>query len=198
MNPTTAIFIGLLLVVLLVSIVYLYLCLYRYKRLSQTDELTNLMNFRGLCLWFKKNINSQQIFSLVLIDIDHFKTFNNKGYALGDAVLQEFSLFLKKNVPMHSVVARFRLGDEFIILLNNMPKLEAEQKIIDIKNNCLLHDFICLQSFANYRLSFSAGVVQNSIPNPTLENLIAEAEHCLKKTKISKCKNEEQLSDNPN
>jgi diguanylate cyclase (GGDEF)-like protein len=183
MNTITDILIVLFLVVLLIFMVYFYIRLRYFKKLSQTDELTGLMNFRGLHLRFEKNINSQQTFSLVLIDIDDFKRFNNKGYSLGDAVLQEFSLFLKNNLPMHSLVTRFRLGDEFIIILNNMSKKEAEQKILDIKRHCLKHDFICLQPFPDYRLSFSEGVVQNSKPNATLEIMIEDAEHSLKKNK---------------
>ena len=64
-------------------------------------------------------------FSLIIIDIDFFKNFNDKfGHQSGDAVLRQVAQTLKKNVRATDIVCRYG-GEEMSIILPNTSKEEA-------------------------------------------------------------------------
>ena len=88
-----------------------------------SDQLTGIPNRRA----FDNNLeelydlyqDEKQIFSLLLIDIDHFKKFNDTyGHAVGDRVLTYVASILKGGVKGDDRVARYG-GEEFVILLPN-------------------------------------------------------------------------------
>lgn len=94
---------------------------YTYK-LATTDGLTNLYNHR----YFQENLlnaiekakKSEHQFSLILIDIDFFKKFNDTyGHQAGDIVLRKVAEILKKSVKSTDFVARYG-GEEMVIILN--------------------------------------------------------------------------------
>ncbi len=100
----------------------------QYK-LATTDGLTELYNHR----FFQEQMIMQvenckrynSHFSLILIDIDYFKKFNDKfGHQAGDAVLKQVSQVLKKNVRSTDVVCRYG-GEEMGIILPNADKDEV-------------------------------------------------------------------------
>ena len=109
----------------------------QYK-LATTDGLTELYNHR----YFQEQIRMQveqskrynSSFSLIIIDIDFFKRFNDTfGHQSGDAVLRQVAQTLKRNVRTTDVVCRYG-GEEMSIILPNTPKEEAfstAQKICD-------------------------------------------------------------------
>ena len=109
----------------------------QYK-LATTDGLTELYNHR----YFQEQIRMQveqskrynTSFSLIIIDIDFFKKFNDTfGHQSGDAVLREVAQTLKRNVRATDIVCRYG-GEEMSIILPNTPKEEAfstAQKICD-------------------------------------------------------------------
>lgn len=110
---------------------------HQYK-LATTDGLTDLYNHR----YFQEQMIMQVAncrrynskFSLILIDIDFFKKFNDTfGHQSGDAVLRQVAQKLKKNVRSSDFVCRYG-GEEMSIILPNTDKNEAvitAQKICD-------------------------------------------------------------------
>lgn len=101
---------------------------YQYK-LATTDGLTELYNHR----YFQEQMimqvaNSKRYnlnFSLIIIDIDFFKKFNDTfGHQSGDAVLKQVAQKLKKNVRATDFVCRYG-GEEMSIILPNTDKNEA-------------------------------------------------------------------------
>ena len=101
---------------------------HQYK-LATTDGLTELYNHRffqeQMLMQVEncKRYNSQ--FSLLLIDIDFFKKFNDTyGHQAGDAVLKQVAQALKKNVRSTDIVCRYG-GEEMTIILSNTEKDEA-------------------------------------------------------------------------
>ena len=97
--------------------------------LATTDGLTELYNHR----YFQEQIRMQveqskrysNNFSLIIIDIDFFKKFNDTfGHQSGDAVLRQVAQTLKKNVRATDIVFRYG-GEEMSIILPNTTKDEA-------------------------------------------------------------------------
>lgn len=111
---------------------------HQYK-LATTDGLTELYNHR----YFQEQMIMQAAnckrynsnFSLILIDIDFFKKFNDVyGHQSGDAVLRQVALKLKKNVRSTDIVCRYG-GEEMTIILPNTDRDEAiitAQKICQV------------------------------------------------------------------
>ena len=91
------------------------------RELSVRDELTGLYNrrhFQGvLQMEWKRTTRFRRPMSLLMIDIDHFKEFNDTfGHPFGDKVLKVLSNLILKNLREVDTVARFG-GEEFVILL---------------------------------------------------------------------------------
>lgn len=97
----------------------------RLELLSQTDELTGLLNRRAFIsraqLLLKQAHRHDQTCSFLLLDIDHFKQINDlHGHACGDAVLRQLGQLLQKNCREHDVLARIG-GEEFAIICMDSP-----------------------------------------------------------------------------
>jgi diguanylate cyclase len=93
--------------------------------LSRTDSLTGLLNHGAwkdqLEVEFQRCQRQQQGGAIALIDIDHFKTINDTyGHVAGDIVLRQLSKMLKQNLRATDVAGRYG-GDEFCVLLPDLP-----------------------------------------------------------------------------
>jgi len=91
------------------------------KRLAITDGLTELYNHRELQNMLssevKRCIRYKRFFSLLMIDIDHFKTFNDTyGHPMGDKVLREVSNTIRDSIREIDIPARYG-GEEFVVIL---------------------------------------------------------------------------------
>ena len=120
------------------------------------DDLTGIYNRRYLMHWvdgeIKKCRRYRLPFSFVLLDIDNFKEINDsKGHIKGDLVLKLFSQFLKLSLRDADVITRYG-GDEFILLLPNTPKEQAEivakRILVSLKK----------QEFSGNKLSATGGI----------------------------------------
>ena len=101
---------------------------YQYK-LATIDGLTELYNHRYFQDTLRKQIDIarryNQSFSLIIIDIDFFKKFNDTyGHQAGDAVLRQVAQTLKKNSRTTDYVCRYG-GEEMSIILPNTGADEA-------------------------------------------------------------------------
>jgi len=104
------------------NIVIDYARLYeRTKQLSITDGLTMVYNHRyfqeQLMREFSRSERSDKPLSLILLDIDHFKRFNDTyGHQQGDIVLKELARALQGKIRTCDVLARYG-GEEFAIIM---------------------------------------------------------------------------------
>lgn len=99
------------------------------KEVSITDHLTGLFNRRYLQNRFLEEIHRSKrhnlTFSLVMLDIDNFKLFNDtEGHIAGDGVLKGVANVASKSLRINDIITRFG-GEEFIII---MPQTDKEKK----------------------------------------------------------------------
>ncbi len=95
----------------------------RLRFLSERDDLTNLYNRRMLFTMLERLIkehrSKRDTFSLIMFDIDHFKTINDTyGHLEGDKVLQTLAAHVQDDKRVNDLLYRYG-GEEFVILLPN-------------------------------------------------------------------------------
>ena len=93
----------------------------RLRYLATTDELTGMWNRRRFTQAIRNELKRahryQQIFSLLMLDIDHFKKINDTyGHAAGDEVLRHFARLIWQSMRQVDMPGRFG-GEEFAIIL---------------------------------------------------------------------------------
>lgn len=92
---------------------------------SRTDSLTRLTNRRGMEEHMKKWLEEEKPFSLILLDIDHFKRVNDTyGHAAGDHVLQFLAMQMTETAGPNHICCRYG-GEEFVILLPDTAQQDA-------------------------------------------------------------------------
>lgn len=99
------------------------------EELTKKDPLTNLYNMRHMKKLLTEamtNYQKTQVpFSIIVIDLDHFKEINDSyGHSCGDHVLQEISHLFKTSIHQNDFAARWG-GEEFLLLLTNTNLEEA-------------------------------------------------------------------------
>ena len=152
--------------------------------LAQVDELTRLSNRRHVFELLKAEqvrcMRSGDPLSLVLIDLDHFKTINDRhGHAVGDAVLREFAQALREGLRESDGAGRWG-GEEFLLVLPGMPA-SAAAAFVD-----RLHGVVARRvldaTLPELRVSFSAGVSECA-GSEVVQDAIARADHALYQAK---------------
>lgn len=101
----------------------------RLATMSVTDGLTGVYNRRYLTRQLEESVQQARLehhpLSLVMLDIDHFKRFNDQwGHLLGDQALRHFADTLENTVRDEDIVCRFG-GEEFTIVLRHQPLSQA-------------------------------------------------------------------------
>lgn len=121
----------------------------KLSELAQIDPLTGLINRRRLDqvlkdIWQNGSRNSQSIFSLLFIDVDYFKSYNDAyGHPEGDKVLMNVATSIIEALPRGSDYAARYGGEEFLVLLTQTDasgaKVVAERIRAAVQNLGILH-----------------------------------------------------------
>ncbi|WP_180115673.1 GGDEF domain-containing protein [Acinetobacter sp. YH12140] len=153
--------------------------------LANHDSLTHAMNRRYFFeqgeLYLQNQI--QLNFSIIMIDIDHFKKLNDQyGHYVGDQVLQEFSSVVRKNLRETDLFARIG-GEEFSVLLTNIAAAEA-QGIAERIRKVVETTPIFIDEQNTIYITVSIGLIHQSLPNaPSLQSMINQADQALYQAK---------------
>lgn len=148
---------------------------------SVTDSLTGVMNRRAfeqkLDEEFERAVRYESLLSLALLDIDHFKAYNdNFGHPAGDEVLHTAARLLQDNSRLSDVVARYG-GEEFAIILPNTGRDSALVLAERFRNA------IESAQWPNRPITISIGVSTMSTTGATRSALIAAADKALYRSK---------------
>jgi len=159
----------------------------RLEELATTDALTRLLNRRALLDRLSVELDRARRFkqhlSLLMVDIDHFKSVNDQhGHLVGDAILREMGTLLNGAVRTVDVVARYG-GEEFVVIL---PETSTDGAAVfgeRLRERIAEHRFD-LGTEPIFHLTCSVGVA--SFPSPRVastEDLFARADEALYRAK---------------
>ncbi len=135
----------------------------KLEEYSYQDGLTEIANRRFFEDSYQREwLNAQreqQPLTLILLDIDYFKQYNDhNGHLLGDACLKQIAQILKKSVSRpRDLVARFG-GEEFILILPDTTQASAIEVVERILQSIRTADICHSTSPLDQRLSVSLGV----------------------------------------
>jgi diguanylate cyclase (GGDEF)-like protein len=158
--------------------------LYReMQRLAVTDGLTGLYNRHFFNETLRGEIERSKRYSsaltLLLLDVDHFKSFNDRhGHLQGDEVLKMTAHILGGQLRKADILARFG-GDEFAIILPETSRGGAISVARKIERS------ISQEKYKDWSLGVSVGV-GNYRQGMTPENLIEQADRNLYRHKAAK------------
>jgi diguanylate cyclase len=156
---------------------------------SLTDPLTSLANRKFFDNAVGKTIAAAQAgrepLSLMMMDIDHFKKFNDSyGHLTGDQVLRLVAIAVKQNVKGKDIAARYG-GEEFAIILPN-TMLRSAITVADHIRRTVMNKELLKRSTGEHlgRLTISIGVASLG-PSDIPQSLIERADACLYAAKRS-------------
>ena len=136
------------------------------EKRANTDALTQVSNRRAfdrtLAEWTGETPGV-----LALLDIDHFKKFNDQyGHRAGDEVLRAVANVLKSNLKQHCLVARYG-GEEFGLVFTN-HRLEDVLDLIEDARTAIAANEVIFEN-QSFRVSCSLGVTRMLIEEPSTE-----------------------------
>lgn len=132
------------------------------RDLANRDGLTGLYNHRYFREALERELARSERgggkLSLVFIDIDHFKQFNDThGHLAGDQLLRELSQILRLQIREASLVARYG-GDEFVLMLPDTGRDGAQTMAERIRSAVERHPFDGAASELHQTVTLSGGV----------------------------------------
>jgi diguanylate cyclase len=156
---------------------------------SLTDPLTSLANRKYFDDAVTKTLAAaharREPLSLMLMDIDHFKKFNDTyGHLTGDQVLRLVAISVKQNVKGQDIAARYG-GEEFAIVLPNTALRQAIT-VADHIRRAVMNKELMKRSTGEHlgRVTMSIGVA-TLCPTDSPQSLIERADVCLYAAKRS-------------
>ncbi len=155
--------------------------------MAVTDGLTGLHNRRYLDNHLKKLFerakSRKSPLSIVMTDLDHFKSINDThGHDGGDEVLRQFADRMRKKIRGIDLICRFG-GEEFVII---MPDTHADIAAKVAERMRLENDtapFLINDGETSLKVTASAGVAGMDFSNDTVESLMKRADLALYEAK---------------
>lgn len=152
------------------------------RDMVDSDTLTGLYNKRYCNDQLRQLFDDAKRFnlplSLLIIDIDHFKAWNdNFGHLSGDKVLQQFGGILNEHLRPTDIACRYG-GEEFVILLNGTEQKGAVQVAERIRH-AIQDEYFESNPGEKRQLTVSIGVAEIEADMTTPEDLLSKADQAM-------------------
>lgn len=156
------------------------------SELAIRDELTGLYNRREMNRLLEDELLRCERYgrhiSLIMLDIDHFKTVNDAyGHAVGDQILQQLANIFTNTIRLVDRCIRFG-GEEFMLILPETSGMNALILAERVRSLVEQRFFICTrenQPDIELKITVSMGVADNSVSAKSQEALIDAADQAL-------------------
>lgn len=154
----------------------------RTRRLASTDGLTELYNHRTFQERLAQEVDRANRYgrplSLLMIDVDHFKVYNDTyGHPQGDAVLRAIARLLREISRTSDTVARYG-GEEFALILPETDRLNAEKIGNRLREQVEQYPFPGEERMPQGMLTVSIGVATHTLAS-SKETLLRAADAAL-------------------
>ncbi len=174
----------LLLIMLIVFTIYYKISQKKIEIMATHDSLTKVCTrgffLNNLKLEFIRYNRYKKPFCLLMIDVDHFKSINDKhGHAAGDIVLSGIAEIIKNNIRKSDFIGRYG-GEEFIVLLPETTYKEAIIVAESLRKAISNHQFHILGT-----VTISCGISQIHDGTISIEEFINDADKKMYKAKES-------------
>lgn len=155
----------------------------RLLRLSTCDRMTGLLN-RG---YFDERVLSEvsrasrynRPLTLVMMDIDHFKTFNDShGHAAGDEALRVLASVMRASFRQSDITARYG-GEEFVVILPETDMTTAAEKVEKLRQLIENTPIPVPGQVVQERLTISAGLACFPEDGPAVAQILETADRRL-------------------
>lgn len=155
------------------------------KDQASHDSLTSLYNRRAMDELLNEMLNQAKAnnfsFSVAILDIDHFKRFNDVyGHQTGDVILQKYSKTIMHSIRKHDIACRFG-GDEILLAFQEMSLENAMIKANEIRQ--ALKQIGIEQNESRVSTTASIGVSVYPLHGKTIRELIRMADQALYEAK---------------
>lgn len=153
------------------------------ETLSVTDGLTGLFNHKHLMQTLGTEVARAQRhkhpLSVLMIDVDHFKQYNDRfGHQMGDKLLADIAALFKRTTRSIDYAARYG-GDEFLLLLHEVASADALLLADRVRSAVAAAAF----GPGDHKITVSIGVASYPEHGETVETVIASADTALYKAK---------------
>jgi diguanylate cyclase (GGDEF)-like protein len=150
------------------------------EQLAVMDELTMLYNYRYFQVILDKELkkNKAGTVSLMMLDIDHFRNFNEAyGHIMGNKLLTEIARIIKDNIRDSDTAVRYG-GEEFAVIFPGMQAQEVVQTAEKIKR-IVENTAVEVSSGKHVNVTISAGISNYLIDARNKSELISHADLAL-------------------
>jgi diguanylate cyclase (GGDEF)-like protein len=152
------------------------------QNLSTHDPLTGLKNRRFFAHNFHdecaRSIRRQESIYLLFLDLDHFKTVNDKhGHHIGDIVLKETAALLKSQCRPYDIPVRWG-GEEFLVLIRADHQEAAKSFAERLRQKVESGEMFSI----DFPITISIGIAEYQVDD-TLEIFVERADKALYKAK---------------
>ena len=128
--------------------------------------------------FMRNSLSNKKVFSVALIDLDHFKRFNDKyGHLFGDEVLKYAVSTIRLTFQGYRCYPFRYGGDEFIVIFPDKEPKEIYRLLRQCTYNLRRRPFLLKNKF--YKVTFSCGIVGFPSDEKTLEKLILKADKAM-------------------
>ena len=162
--------------------------LLQLEQLAQLDPLTQVLNRRRFFevaeAEFESSIQAGKTFSLLLLDLDHFKKINHDyGHLIGDHALIQFTSVIRNNIRDVDHFGRYG-GEEFVLLL---PETTLEDAVKMAQEICyLIFNLSIPTEKGNLHMTVSIGIAISDSQDTRIEDIFDRADQSLYQAKAQR------------